>query len=114
MMLMVSYFRFHIFDDNQSQEVAASSHPVLDKVYLTFSKRVPEIPGLTLDCRVDIAGSDIISGLQDLVAEGVVANDPPPKWVTDLGTAGRNTFNLSEGTTGQERQLDIESVLSRY
>ena len=59
-------------------------------------------------------GSDVISGLQDLVAEGVVANDPPPKWVTDLGTAGRNTFNLSEGTTGQERQLDIESVLSRY
>ena len=43
-----------------------------------------------------------------------MANDPPPKWVTDLGTAGRNTFNLSEGTTGQERQLDIESVLSRY
>ena len=113
-MLMLTHYRFHIFDDNQSQEMTVPSHPVLDKVHLTFSKQVPEIPGLTLDCRVDIAGSDIISGLLDLVAEGVVANDPPPKWVTDLGTAGRNTFNLSEGTTGQERQLDIESVLSRY
>ena len=112
---MVTHYRFHIFDDNQSQEVTtAPSHPVLDKVHLTFSKPVPEIPGLKLDCRVDIVGSDVFSGLQDLVDEGVIANDPPPKWVADLGTAGRNTFNLSEGTTGQERQQDNMSVLSRY
>ena len=113
-MLMVTRYRFHIFDDNQSQEMTVPSHPVLDKVHLTFSKPVPEIPGLKLDCRVDIVGSDVFSGLQDLVDEGVIANDPPPKWVADLGTAGRNTFNLSEGTTGQERQLDNMSVLSRY
>ena len=113
-MLMLTHYRFHIFDDNQSQEVTASSHPVLDKVHLTFSKQVPEIPGLTLDCRVDIVGSDVISGLQDLVDDGFIANDPPPKWVAGLGTAGRNTFRLSEGDTGQERQLDMESILSRY
>ena len=113
-MLMLTHCRFHIFDDNQSQEMTVPSHPVLDKVQLTFSKQVPEIPGLTLDCRVDIAGSDVISGLQDLVDDGFIANDPPPKWVAGLGTAGRNTFRLSEGDTGQERQLDMESVLSRY
>ena len=91
---MVTPYRFHIFDDNQSQEMTVPSHPVLDKVHLTFRKPVPEIPGLTLDCRVDIVGSDVFSGLQDLVDEGVIANDPPPKWVADLHVWSLATFRL--------------------
>ena len=33
-------------------------------------------------------------GLNELVAAGIVCNDPPPRWITDLPTAGRNKFSL--------------------
>ena len=96
-----------------------TSHPILDKMTLHISQQLEDV-GIKLDCRVDIAGSDLIGGLHDLMDEGIIDNDPAPAWITNLDTAGRNTFRLRGpgpgsvlGAGGAERAWDQESLLSR-
>ena len=62
-------------------------------------------------------GSDVIGGLMGMMEDGIIC-EPAPAWVTNLSTAGRNSFRLNsvggvEVGAGGPRQMDTESVLSR-
>ena len=113
--------RFGIFKTGEGEEEAEESHPIMDKVEIKFSSPLDEFPEITLDCRVEIVGSDVIGGLLDMVDQGLIC-DPPPAWVTKLSTAGSNTFTLNtdgarvghghEAGVGGGRDCDVESVLS--
>ena len=60
---------------------------------------------------MEIAGSDVIGGLHDMVTDGLIS-DPPPRWLANLSTAGTNKLRL--GSSGRaERQFDNESMISR-
>ena len=52
-------------------------------------------------------------GLNDLVAQDIIRNDPVPRWVTNLPTAGRNQFTLvSGGNSRRDDDWELQSVLS--
>ena len=114
--------RFTVFDqvqrDNEGSE--GTQHPILDKVTLHMSKQLEDV-GINLNCRMDIVGSDLIGGLDDMMDEGIIDSDPAPAWITNLATAGRNNFKLKSQEQGPgsvlgggpERAWDQESVLSR-
>jgi len=115
--------RFTVFDQTSriNKDMEETSHPILDKMTLHISKQLEDV-GIKLDCRVDIAGSDLIGGLHDLMDEGIIDSEPAPAWITNLDTAGRSTFRLQGpgpgpgsvlGAGGAERAWDQESLLSR-
>ena len=58
---IIVFFRFTIFNSEDSQEEAADSapHPILDSAKIEFSAPVEEF-GLSLDCKVEIFGSDVM------------------------------------------------------
>ena len=97
-----------------NKDVEETAHPILDKMTLHISKQLEDV-GIKLDCRVDIAGSDLIGGLYDMIDDGIIDSDPVPTWITNLDTAGRNTFKLKQQdvTGATERAWDQESILSR-
>ena len=99
-----------------NKDVEETAHPILDKMTLHISKQLEDV-GIKLDCRVDIAGSDLIGGLYDMIDDGIIDSDPVPAWITNLDTAGRNTFKLKQqdvtGAGAAERAWDQESILSR-
>jgi len=115
--------RFTVFDQasRANKDSEETTHPILDKMTLHISKQLEDV-GIKLDCRVDIAGSDLIGGLYDMMDEGMIDSDPAPAWITSLDTAGRNTLRLKGpdpgpgsvlGAGGAERAWDQESILSR-
>jgi len=108
--------RFSVFDDRDQLDQEQVSHPVLDAVTLNITKNLDD-KGTKLSCRIEIVGDDVIGGLDDMVDDGIISY-PPPDWVTNLSTAGRNKFRLNTGRArgghlGGERQMDEMSVLSR-
>ena len=118
-----SIFRFTVFDQASRaiKDTEETTHPILDKMTLHISQQLEDV-GIKLDCRVDIAGSDLIGGLYDMMDEGMIDSDPAPAWITSLDTAGRNTLRLKGqgpgpgsvlGAGGAEKAWDQESILSR-
>ena len=110
--------RFSVFDDRDHLDQEPPSHPKLDAVTLNITKNLDE-EGTKLSCRIEIVGDDVIGGLEDMVQEGVISY-PPPDWVANLSTAGRNKFRLKTGRArggggniGGDRQMDELSVISR-
>ena len=112
--------RFNIFNTESQVE---ETLPLLDKLEIKFRGPLQEFPGLSLDCRVEVVGSDVIGGLMDMVDQGLIS-DPPPAWLSNLSTAGRNTLTLNTAGAAQvghtaagdegggDGDWDRESVLS--
>ena len=106
-----------------SEDFASTStlHPVLDRVSVAYDstfRGCEELPdparmeGKMLNAKLEITGKDVIGGLKALVELGVVS-DPPPKWISNVATAGRSNFKLLDGGRAvPRRDWDNESVMS--
>ena len=101
--------------EEQEMEVAVPAvvaPPRLDRVEVTCSAE-QQAGDVQLDFTLEVVGPDVIRGLQELSELGVVSSQPPPAWLQNLTTAGRNKFNLLEGGRAAGREVDQESNLSR-
>lgn len=114
--------RFGLFS-SEDMGPTATSYPILDKILVKYDsvfKGCEELPdpslmdGKSLNASLEISGTDVINGLRGLVEAGVV-NNPPPKWVSNVATAGRSSFNLVDGGRAvPQRDWDNESVMSGF
>jgi len=105
--------RFAIVAREEDMEVevavpAIAAAPRLDRVEVTCSAE-QQAGDVRLDFRLEVVGPDVIRGVQELSELGVVSSQPPPTWLQNLTTAGKNKFNLLESG----READQESNLSR-
>jgi len=103
--------RFSVLQ-TETQPADQVNYPILESVTVTYSQIIEEI-GIKLDCQVNVAGSDVIGGLHDMVSENIIS-DPPPVWVSKLSTAGTNKIKLkARDNEPRRRAHDEESVISR-
>jgi len=104
--------RFSVLQTETQPVDHQENYPILESVSVSYSQIIEEI-GIKLDCQVNVAGSDVIGGLHDMVSEGIIS-DPPPVWISKLSTAGTNKIKLKPGDGGQRKKApDEESVISR-
>jgi len=114
--------RFGVFPSSDTG-ASSASYPILDRIAVKYDstfRGCEELPdpslmdGKSLNATLEISGVDVIGGLRGLVEAGVV-NNPPPKWISNLATAGRSRFNLVDGGRATaQRDWDNESVMSGF
>jgi len=112
--------RFSLFPSEDGSS-SASPYPVLDRVAVKYDsifrggEDLPDpalMEGKILNAELEISGKDVIGGLKALVELGVVSN-PPPKWISNVATAGRTSFKLLDGGRAvTRRDWDNQSVMS--
>lgn len=115
--------RFSLFPSEDTGPTATTSYPILDRIVVNYDsvfRGCEELPdaslmeGKSLNAGLEIFGSDVIGGLRGLVEAGIV-NNPPPKWISNVATAGRSRFNLVDGGRAvPPRDWDNESAMSGF
>jgi len=113
--------RFTVFSLSSSPQQEGTVQPELDRLNTecNFEFRGMEALDTPASSMADkkmrigleVRGPDIIGGLNELVAAGIVCNDPPPRWVTNLPTAGRNKFSLVSGGR-RDDHWELQSLAS--
>jgi len=95
---------------SRSEDTSVQKHPQLNKV--TVSSNTKPI-GYTeeLNMTLEVFGINVIPGVHDLVKTDIFDRNPP-RWISNLATAGRNEFRLKEGGRAAGRDVDLESMLS--
>jgi len=68
------------------------------------------LSGTKVTIRMECRGKDVIGGLHDMVSADMI-RAPPPRWVTNLATSGRNRVNLVP-TVRKESDNELQSLLS--